>query len=57
MFLWLWHWLAAAAMIQHLARELPYATGVNVKKIKKKLKAYVPYLVEKRSGGKVSMEK
>ena len=30
--LWLWRRLAAAAMIQPLARELPYATGVAVKR-------------------------
>ena len=29
---WLWRRLAAAAMIQPLARELPYATGVAVKR-------------------------
>ena len=37
--LWLWCGLAAAALIQPLVWELPYATGVvlNVKKKKKKV--------------------
>ena len=26
--LWLWHRLAAAALIRHLSQELPYATGI-----------------------------
>ena len=30
--LWLWHRLAAVALIQPLAWELPYATGVTLKK-------------------------
>ena len=30
--LWLWHRLAAAALIWHLAWELPYAAGVAMKK-------------------------
>jgi len=34
--LWLWHRLAAAALIRPLAWELPYATGAAVKKIKKR---------------------
>ena len=29
--LWLWHRPAAAALIQHLAWELPYATGATLK--------------------------
>ena len=33
--LWLWRRLAAAAPIQPLAWELPYATGVALKKAKK----------------------
>ena len=33
--LWLWHVLAAIAMIQHLARERPYATGTAIKKVNK----------------------
>ena len=32
--LWLWHRPAAAAPIQPLAQELPYVTGVALKKIK-----------------------
>ena len=32
--LWLWHRLAAAALIQCLAWEFPYATGAAVKKEK-----------------------
>ena len=31
--LWIWLWLAAAAPIQPLAWELPYGTGVALKKI------------------------
>ena len=34
--LWLWHRLAAAAPIQLLAWELPFATGVALKSKKKK---------------------
>ena len=33
--LWLWHRLAAAALIQHLAWEHPYATGASLKRKKK----------------------
>jgi len=29
--LWVWHWPAAAAQIQPLAWELPYATGAALK--------------------------
>ena len=38
--LWPWHRLAAAALIQPLSWELPYAVGVAIKrkKIKKKKK-------------------
>ena len=32
--LWLWHRLAAVALIGPLAWELPYATGVALKSIK-----------------------
>ena len=35
--LWLWHRSAASALIQPLARELPYAVGVALKKKKKRL--------------------
>ena len=35
---WLWLWPADAALIQPLARKLPYATGVAQKKKKKKKK-------------------
>ena len=34
--LWLWYRLAAVAMIQPLAWELPYAVGATLKKKKKK---------------------
>ena len=34
--LWLWHRLAAAALIRPLAQELPYAVGVALKRKKKK---------------------
>ena len=34
--LWLWHRLAAAALIQPLAWELPYAIGAALRKKKKK---------------------
>ena len=37
-FLWLWCRLAATALIQPLARKLPYATGVALKKKEKKKK-------------------
>ena len=33
---WLWHWLAAVALIQPLAWEPPYAIGVALKDRKKK---------------------
>ena len=35
MFLWPWHSLAAAALMQPLAWELPYARGAALKKTKK----------------------
>ena len=35
--LWLWHRPAAVALIQSLARELPYATGVAIKRKRKKM--------------------
>ena len=35
--LWLWHRSAAAALVQHLAWELPYAVGVALKLKKKNL--------------------
>ena len=34
--LWLWHRLAAAALIQPIAWELPYAEGAALKRQKKK---------------------
>ena len=33
---WLWLWLAAAALIQPLARELAYVTGAALKRKKEK---------------------
>ena len=36
--LWLWDRLAAVALIQLLAQELPYAAGAAIKKIKEKKK-------------------
>jgi len=36
--LWLWHRLAAVALIRPLAWELPYAAGAALKKKKKKKK-------------------
>ena len=43
--LWLWHRLAAMALIQPLAWEAPYAIPVALKKKKKKKKTqYVKYL-------------
>ena len=38
--LWLWYRAAAAALIQPLAWELPYAMGVALKKKKKTEKSY-----------------
>ena len=35
LWLWLWLWLAAAASVRVLAWELPYATGVALKRKKK----------------------
>ena len=35
--LWLWHRPAAVTLIQPLAWELPYASGVTLKKKKKKI--------------------
>ena len=37
--LWLWCSLTAVALIQPLARELPFAVGVALKKTKKKKKS------------------
>ena len=48
MLLWLWRRLAAAALIQPLAWELPYAMAVALKKKKKKIaiqKAYPDFQV------------
>ena len=42
MLLWLWHRLAALALIQPLAWELLYATGPALKKKKKKKKTSIP---------------
>ena len=36
MLLWLWCKLAAVALIQHLAWELPYAAGATLKKKRRK---------------------
>ena len=41
--LWLWHRLAARALIQPLAWELPYAMGAALKRLKKK-KDYLHFL-------------
>ena len=38
--LWLWQTPAAVALIQPLARELPYAVGVVIKSQKKKKKSF-----------------
>ena len=43
--LWLWHKLAAAAPIQILAWELPYATGVALKKRRKKKNPKTPLMM------------
>ena len=43
--LWLWRRLAAAALIQRLAWEPPYAAGVALKK--KKKKRYTKYVWRK----------
>ena len=43
--LWLWCRLAAAALIQPLAWELPYDMGVALKKNKKKKKTYLYILI------------
>jgi len=45
----LWLWLAAAALIQSLAWELPYAIGAAAKKKRKKKKK------EKERNGEVSL--
>ena len=37
MLLWLWYRLTAAALIQLLAQELPYATGAATKKKKNRV--------------------
>ena len=39
--LWMWHRPAAIALIEPLAWELPYATGVA---LKRKIKKYVKFL-------------
>ena len=36
-FLWLWYWLAAAALIHPLAWELPYASGEALKSKNKEI--------------------
>ena len=41
MLLWLWCSMAAVALIQPLAREIPYATGAALQKKKKKKKKKV----------------
>ena len=33
---WLWHWAAAAALIQPLGRKLPCAAGVAIKRKREK---------------------
>ena len=43
---WLWCRLVAAALIQPLAWELPYALGVALKKEKKKKKKHVWYILQ-----------
>ena len=43
--LWLWCRLAAAALIQPLAQELPYATDVALKKNKKRVRNLDFYLI------------
>ena len=46
---WLWHMLAAMAMIHPLAWELPYATGVvQKKKTPQKSPLYIPLLAQSR---------
>ena len=42
--LWLWCRLAAVALIQPLAWELPYAVGVALRRPKKKKKKFSPHL-------------
>ena len=42
--LWLWHRLAALALFQPLAWELPYAEGAALKRKKKKEKRKQPHL-------------
>ena len=49
MWLWLWHRLAAAALIQPLARELPYAAGMTIKRKKTTLSLYHTVLADSPS--------
>ena len=48
--LWLWHRLAAAALVGPLAWELPYATGMTLKSQKKKKKGKKGRKEEPRRG-------
>ena len=41
--LWLWHILAATALIQPLAWELPYAVGVALQRKKETDNEIIPY--------------
>ena len=42
--LWLWHRLVATAVIQPLAWEPPYVTGVTLKSQKEKKKGHITYM-------------
>ena len=44
---WLWDRLAAAALIQALAWELPYATGADIKRKTNKNKENIPKRITK----------
>ena len=46
---WLWHRLAAAALIQPLAWELPYAAGVALKRKKGKKLSFEYYEKKKKN--------
>ena len=55
--LWLWHRLAAVAMIQPLVWELPYATGVTLKNKQTQKKAKQKKENERNKGKKRKQEK
>ena len=48
--LWLWHWLAAAALIRPLVWELPHAMDAALKKEKRKKEKFTCRLLKQMAG-------